>query len=223
MSTLGNYLLGHYHGDNGPFRTNYTNYEVTLEADIKLIEIKDRKFNLIDTPGFFNIDNKSTHDKLAEIINHCTYGIQSIIFVVKHAFGDEFCNHIRVIQDFLGEKSFDNMIIAFTYVNKAQAMNKNIMRKVFNQNTIKFLDEKFNNRWIASPHPDFSNVTDFLPNNIKEAEDFIYSFTSAYTTKMFGEKKGRERREKDAINYPAILLIGDTGKVMNRGGEENFL
>src|SRR6266542_1614003 len=85
-STLGNYFLEHYQGDNGPFRTNYTNYEVTLETDIKLIEIKGRKFNLIDTPGFININDKSTYDKLAETINHCTYGIQSIIFIVKHAF-----------------------------------------------------------------------------------------------------------------------------------------
>ena len=86
-STLGNYLLG-YNGDNGPFKVGGTADPVTtLEPDIRLIEINGRTYNLIDTPGLFDIHDGLRSEivlkKLANTINQCSYGIQAIILVLK--------------------------------------------------------------------------------------------------------------------------------------------
>src|SRR5439155_1468807 len=91
-STLGNWLLG-YHGDNGPFETKASCDPVTLEPQTSVIEINDRRYNLIDTPGLFDVKDNARSEvaltKLANTINHCSYGIQAIVFVVRKSFGKE--------------------------------------------------------------------------------------------------------------------------------------
>ncbi|RIA95058.1 AIG1 family-domain-containing protein [Glomus cerebriforme] len=201
-STLGNWLLG-YHGDNGPFETKASCDPVTLEPQTSLIEINDRKYNLIDTPGLFDVKDDARSEialtKLANTINHCSYGIQAIIFVVRKAFGKEIDRRIQAIQGFLGEKSLDHMVIAFTHVNMDQTMDRRIMKQSFSSRMIKFLD-RIDNRWIVSPHPDLFNLDDdIVYTNVYEAKDIIDSFPEAYTTEMFNKvRSAREEAEETA-------------------------
>jgi hypothetical protein len=201
-STLGNWLLG-YHGDSGPFETKASQDPVTLEPQTALLEINDRKFNLIDTPGLFDVKDGAKSEialtKLANTINHCSYGIQTIIFVVKKSFGKEIDRRIQEIKGFLGEKSLDHMLIAFTHVNMDQTMDRKIMKRSFSPKMVDFLN-KIDNRWIVSPNPDlFTLDDDIVYTNVYEAKDIIESFPEAYTTDMFNRvRRAREDAEETA-------------------------
>ncbi|EXX79803.1 uncharacterized protein OCT59_015890 [Rhizophagus irregularis] len=201
-STLGNWLLG-YHGDGGPFETKASCDPVTLEPQTALLEISDRKYNLIDTPGLFDVKDDARSDialtKLANTINHCSYGIQTIIFVVKKSFGKEIDRQIQAIKGFLGEKALDHILIAFTHVNMDQTMDRTVMKKSFNSRMINFLN-KIDNRWIVSPNPDlFTLEDDIVYTNVYEAKDIIESFPEAYTTDMFNRvRRAREEAEEAA-------------------------
>ncbi|CAI2185555.1 2397_t:CDS:2 [Funneliformis geosporum] len=204
-STLGNWLLGH-HGDNGPFETKASFDSVTLEPQTALIEINDCKYNLIDTPGLFDLKDDSKSEialtKLANTINHCSYGIQTIIFVVKKSFGKEIDRRIQEIKGFLGEKSLDHMLIAFTHCNMDQTMDRKIMKDTFTPKMKDFLN-RIDNRWIISPNPDLFNLDDdIVYTNIYEAKDIIGSFPEAYTTEMFNRvRRAREDAEKEARQH----------------------
>src|SRR5437016_4315385 len=98
-STLGNYLLGYYR-DDGPFEVGSLFDPVTLEPNVELIEINGRKFNLIDTPGLFDVHDgprsENALKKIANAINHCSYGIQAIILVLKKDFDEAINKRIQI-------------------------------------------------------------------------------------------------------------------------------
>jgi len=203
-STLGNYLLGH-NGDNGPFKTGSSFDPVTLEPNLRLIEINGRTYNLIDTPGLFDIHDGLRSEivlkKLANTINQCSYGIQAIILVLKKHNIGEINRRIQLIKGYLGEGSLNNMLVAFTYVGIKET-DKDVMRKTFNSDMKNFL-KKIGNRWIVSPHPNSFVLDDVAKKiaykNINETKNIIDTFNSAYTTEMFNNvRRAREEAEKNA-------------------------
>ena len=195
-STLGNYFLG-YDGYNGPFKVYSSFGRVTTEPDVRVIEINDRgrKLNLIDTPGLFDLKDNLTSEfalkKLANTINHCSYGIQAIVLVLKKEYNSDTINkRIKIIEGHFGKESLNYMLVAFTHFS-INEMDKNSMRNTFNSDIENFL-KNIGDRWIVSPNPDLfvhesvaENIISTAYENINEAKVIIDSFSSAYTTKMF--------------------------------------
>ncbi|RHZ86972.1 hypothetical protein Glove_41g109 [Diversispora epigaea] len=138
-STFGNWLLGS-HGDDGPFEAGPLNNSVTKTCGshlIKIVKIKDRTYNLIDTPGLFDpfedVKSDKSLNKIADAINLCSYGIQTIVLVIKK---DRTLNPktIPMIKNFLGETALNHMIVALTYCNLKQTKN--------NEKLLEFLNPK---------------------------------------------------------------------------------
>ncbi|CAG8438410.1 1588_t:CDS:2, partial [Diversispora eburnea] len=204
-STFGNWLLG-YHGDNGPFEIGGSNDHVTNICKsrlIKIIKIKNRTYNLIDTPGLFdpNEDVKSDEslNKIADAINHCSYGIQAIVLVIKkdRPFDSQT---IKKIKSFLGEPALNHMIVALTYCNLKQTGNKEKLLESLSPKLKSFLDS-IGYRYIISPNPDlFPKGHKIVNNNMENAKEFINNFPEAYTTETFNKvRQAREECEKIAL------------------------
>ncbi|CAG8545922.1 2314_t:CDS:10, partial [Diversispora eburnea] len=199
-STFGNWLLG-LHGDDRPFEVGEHNNYITKNSQTQIIKIKDRTYNLIDTPGLFDdkadIENDKSLNDIADAINHCSYGIQTIVFVIKNDPTFHKRKTMTKIKSFLGEQALDNMIVTLTKCNKRQTENQKMFICCLNQRMKSFFSS-IEYRYIISPNPDlFTKDDNIVKSNMEKAKEFIHSFPAAYTTETFN--KVRRAREQDEI------------------------
>ncbi|CAG8529953.1 17110_t:CDS:2 [Dentiscutata erythropus] len=201
-STLGNWLLGN-HGYGGPFENDSSSGPgpVTTQCQPASIKINDRIFDLIDTPGVFDTDadirSEETLEKIADLIYHCSYGVQAIIFVVDITQRQPFKNTMKIIQGFLGEAALDHMIVAFTHTTKDQTERDQILNLT---REMKELLSSVNNRWFISPNPDiFREDSDVVIKNMVKAKLMIDEFQSAYTTATFNKVRDAEDKRAEAL------------------------
>ncbi|RIB24822.1 AIG1 family-domain-containing protein [Gigaspora rosea] len=199
-STLGNWLLGNY-GCEGPFESDSSCEPVTTQCQPAIIKIHDRIFELIDTPGVFDTEadimREETLEKIADLIYHCSYGIQAIIFVVDITQRQPFKNTMRIIQGFLGEAALDHMIVAFTHATKDQTERDQILNLT---REMKDLLSSVNNRWLISPNPDiFREDNEVVLNNMVKAKKMVDEFQNAYTTATFNKVRDAADKRAEAL------------------------
>ncbi|CAG8696486.1 11060_t:CDS:10 [Funneliformis mosseae] len=88
-SSLSNMLLGYPHNNRGPFHVSSRMKFVTRECGTAVVSIDGVRYNIVDTPGIFDI-HQLTDDVLQEITNavkRCAYGKQSGLQLSKRMFG----------------------------------------------------------------------------------------------------------------------------------------
>ncbi|CAG8774441.1 29789_t:CDS:2, partial [Racocetra persica] len=170
-STLGNWLL-----DVDVFKADSTMGYVTRECQTASIQIGDREFILIDTPGIFDaMINDAEHlSRIDKLIN---------LYINNYR---NFEGTVRLVKEFLGDGVAKHMIVAFSGVNKKQTEDNSIEPKL-NSSMKNFL-KTIQNRWIISPNPDIFNRDDqVVKRNIANAKEMIFRFRVAYNLSDFKE------------------------------------
>lgn len=133
---------------------------VTNRCQAETITIKDVRYTIIDTPGFF--DSKDpTEEVLEEICNciiQCTRGIKAILIVFEAGrLTLEQCKTLELIEKFFGNDALrDYAIAVLSKPTRNQMDNLEEMKRIWNDKFINFI-ERLNDRWGISPNSDYLN------------------------------------------------------------------
>ncbi|CAG8566597.1 uncharacterized protein OCT59_025893 [Rhizophagus irregularis] len=183
-STLGNLLLG-----RNEFAVSDSAESSLQVCQTALIEINNKTFNLIDTPGIFDT-GKTDQEILKETgqaILQCVYGIQAIIFVMEATrFTKEQRDTINQIEKYLGPDSLNHMIAVFSKCRKAPTIDPDLLFNSLAQEQKDFLNS-IDNRFTISPNLEIFEEPDdpIVARHIKNLKNYIADIPNFYTTASF--------------------------------------
>ncbi|PKY56532.1 hypothetical protein RhiirA4_507469 [Rhizophagus irregularis] len=192
-STLGNLLLKTSEYENLTFPVSDSFSSFTKKSGFATIQIDNKTYNVIDTPGIFDTDNPNevTLEEIARTIRKCSYGIKAILFVIEQK---EMVNKIKL---FLGDEALRYMITVFSFCDKKQTENLDNFKKSSWNKEFKDFINSMGNRWAISPNSDI-----FPPDNrvhqqrLRELWNHIISIDGVYTNELL--KKARKKQEENA-------------------------
>ncbi|PKY29395.1 hypothetical protein RhiirB3_417966 [Rhizophagus irregularis] len=199
-STLGNLLLKTSEFENPTFPVSSSFSSVTKQSGFATIQIDNKTYNVIDTPGIFDTDNPNevTLEEIARTIRKCSYGIKAILFVIEaKRFTIEQKEMVNKIKLLLGDEALQYMITVFSFCDKKQTENLENFKKSSWNKEIKTFVNSMGNRWAISPNSDI-----FPPDNrvhqqrLRELWNHIFSIDGVYTNELL--KKARKKQEENA-------------------------
>ncbi|CAG8451431.1 14765_t:CDS:2 [Funneliformis caledonium] len=196
-STLGNHLLRISEDENCAFKVSEDFDSTTNKSSSAVYQIKDKTYNIIDTPGIFDTKkpNEEIMEEIARTVQRCAYGIKAILFVFEaKRFTDEQKNVIDGISTFFGEQAFLYMISVFSNCNKKNTNDPKNFEKSWNDKVRMFVN-RMGNRWAISPNPDiFPPGTQMHETCLEKLENTIYDLNGIYTNELL-EKTRKEQEE----------------------------
>ncbi|CAI2166199.1 4492_t:CDS:2 [Funneliformis geosporum] len=198
-STLANLIFGGVR----KFETSDSSDSCTQICQSSLIQLDDKEYNFVDTPGIFDTQ-KPDDDIMKEIsqsIVQCSNGIVAILYVI--AWGrytlEQQLTTDKVIE-FLGEGSCRHLIVVFTKCKKEQTQDRYKMENDYSANKyLKTFLDKVGNRWVISPNLDvFDEDTQIVKDQMDNLKNYIKLMPRPYTTDMFEKVRiAREKRLKE--------------------------
>ncbi|GBB89675.1 hypothetical protein RclHR1_16450005 [Rhizophagus clarus] len=232
-STLGNLLLG-----QNKFIVSDSAISTTKKCQMAPIEINEKMFTVIDTPGIFETDktNLEISNELAQVFLQCTRGIQAIIVVMEATrFTMEQRDTIDRITKLLGKESLNHMIAVFTKCKRAPTIDPHLLFNSLVPEQKDFLDS-IGNRFTISPNLDiFSEPDDpIVTRHMMNLKNYIVGIPNFYTADIFvkiyreiqetEEKELREMRENHINPYQhyntSSITFKDVAKcIIERGGQ----
>ncbi|PKC10250.1 hypothetical protein RhiirA5_355731 [Rhizophagus irregularis] len=197
-STLGNLLL-----DRNEFVVSDSAESSPQICKTALIEINNKTFNIVDTPGIFDTGktNQEILKETAQVILQCAYGIQAIIFVMEATrFTKEQKDTINQIVKFLGQDSLNHMIAVFSKCRRAPTIDPDLLFNSLVQEQKDFLNS-IGNRFTISPDLDIFEEPDdpIVARHIKNLKNYIADIPNFYTTASFEEVRIARERELQKI------------------------
>ncbi|CAG8534560.1 6729_t:CDS:2 [Acaulospora morrowiae] len=215
-SMVGNMLLGGYttNPEAIRFEVHDENHEEDERKSIGIrtaeVEIHDRKYTLVDTPGIIATETYSRRS-WDEIIKANTkamekYGVQAYILIfasTRLTAADKM--HIEEVIKILRA---DRLIIVFTKRRKDITIDREKMESTFNEDLRSIL-KSINNRWVVAPDLDIFGTSEegkkVIEKNMDELKRII-SEIKAPSRKFIGFKELFTRNLKEIVVITSLVI-----------------
>ncbi|CAG8513980.1 12168_t:CDS:2, partial [Dentiscutata heterogama] len=203
-STLGNYLLN-LSGEENPFFDVSDSFDSTTKlSKFAFIEINDKPYNVVDTPGIFDTDD----------VNDAT--TKEIIQAKR--LTKEQNDVIDGIITLFGKKSLQYMVAVFSNCNAKQTKDIDQFKNSWNEEIRAFVNS-IGSRWAISPNSDiFPSDHPVHQSHINKLRDIIDKIDGVLTNDIIDEiRKEREdavrsakgAEKKRQIEYEILKKIAE--------------
>ncbi|RGB42335.1 AIG1 family-domain-containing protein [Rhizophagus diaphanus] len=222
-STLGNSLLKTSENDNPTFPVSDSFSSVTKKSGFAKIQIDNKTYNLVDTPGIFDTDdpNEVVLEEIARTIQKCAYGIKAILFVIEaKRFTEEQRKLVNGIKLFLGKKALQYTIPVFTHCTRKQTSKPEHLMSSWNQ-PIKDLVNSMGNRWAISPNPELFPFNSLVHNKcLKELRHHIVSIDGVYTNELIENARKRQKENEIIVSEAEEELQRKYDEIIGKEGDK---
>ncbi|CAG8494598.1 7511_t:CDS:2 [Dentiscutata erythropus] len=219
-STLGNYLLN-IPGEENPFFDVSDSFVTTKLSKFAFLEINDKPYNVIDTPGIFDTNdiNDATTKEIVRTMVHCSSGIKAILFVFEaKRLTKEQKDVIDGIVTLFGKKSLQYMIAVFSNCNAKRTEDTDQFKMSWNEEIRAFVNS-IGSRWAISPNSDiFPSDHPVHQSHINKLRDIIDKIDGVLTNDILDEirkeredavRSAKEAEERRQIEYEMLKKIAE--------------